>query len=342
MIQTLLKAQQNQQIDLEVHVLEESRPPLNDPLFSKCDLPVIRWYGGRRWQFALGLLTAGPDLMLMDHVGLARLSGLLPAMFNRPYALLIHGVEIWNNHRKDYHRSAKKASLLIANSAYTANKSRSHYPDLPTIKVCWPGKDAVHSVHHGKSPTKVNPGPHALLMVGRLSAAQRHKGHDEMIAALPLVLKELPTAQLIVAGDGDDLERLKSRAAQINVLESVVFTGWVDENQLSFLYQRCAVFVMPSDGDGFGLVFLEAMMNKLPCVGLKSAAAAEILEDKVSGILVDREEPEVLARQLLSLLVDEQRRKAMGAAGFARYRELFTAQHFSDRFMSIINAQLAA
>jgi hypothetical protein len=138
---TLLGMNRKKLIKLEVNVLEDSGPPSNDELFKDDNLPVMRWYAGKRWKFALSLVTSRSDVQLLDHVGLGRLPGLVPWPLSQPYILLIHGVEIWNNNRADYHRTAMKASLLIANSTYTARKARAHYPDLPEIQVCWPGLD---------------------------------------------------------------------------------------------------------------------------------------------------------------------------------------------------------
>jgi len=109
---------------------------------------------------------------------------------------------------------------------------------------------------------------------------------------------------------------------------------------LQALYDHCALFVMPSDGDGFGLVFLEAMMHGLPGVGLAGSAAAEILEDGVSGMLVDREDTTGLADCLAGLLRDGPRRQALGQAGLERYTEWFTARRHAERFRTLLMDQL--
>jgi len=275
-------------------------------------------------------------VQLLDHVGLARLPGLVPLAAGRNFILLIHGVEIWNSDRADYLRSARKARLLIANSAYTAQKARNRYPDLPEIHVCWPGKDQAELKPENEDAALAGIGPHAMLIVGRLSAEQRHKGHDHLIEAMPLIVQTIPDAQLVIAGAGDDRDRLELKAKQLNVGDRVIFTGWLDEDQLNSLYSQCALFVMPSDGDGFGLVFLEAMMHRLPCVGLKESAAAEIFEDEKSGILVDREDRHGMANQLSNLLLDEARRKRLGNAAHDRHQSFFQERHYSARLQSVL------
>ena len=341
-LRTLFEMHHENSIRLEVHVLEGSGPQADDELFKNQHLPVIHWYAGNRWKFALGSLILKSDLQLFDHVGIARLAGLIPEPLGRPYILLIHGVEIWNSDRLDYLHTASKAVFLIANSEYTAQKVRTRYPDLPEIRVCWPGKDEVDPDSRGEFTTLETLGSHAMLIVGRLAAEQRHKGHDQLIEAMPLILKAVPDAQLVIAGAGDDRERLEAKARKLNMADQIVFTGWVDEAKLNRLYSQCALFVMPSEGDGFGIVFLEAMVHRLPCVGLRTGAAAEIFEDEESGILVGRDDLHDMAERLSCLLLDEPRRKQLGEAAYGRYQSLFQGRHYSARLQSILMDHLGS
>ena len=335
---TLLEMHHSRSIRLEVQVLEDAGPRPGDELFEETHLPAVRWYGGNRWRFALRQLMSKPDIQLFDHVGIARLSGLIPAFLRRQYILLIHGVEIWKTTRADYLRTARNATFLIANSEYTAQKARDRCAGLPEIRVCWPGKDAMTPMARDADPAHV--GPHAMLIVGRLSSEQRHKGHDQLLEAMPLILRQVPDVQLVIAGEGNDRERLEAKARESGIADSVVFTGWVDEARLSGLYSQCAVFVMPSDGDGFGLVFLEAMMHRMPCVGLRTGSAAEIFEDEKSGILVDRNDRRGMADRLSTLLLDKARRRRMGDAARARYLGRFQGKHYSASLRTVLTDQL--
>jgi phosphatidylinositol alpha-1,6-mannosyltransferase len=324
---------------LQVHVLADAAPAAGDPLFAE-NQDEIRWYAGRRGRFVAGLLQARPGLLLFDHVGLARLHGLVAPLLRRRYLAMIHSVEIWKSPRADYGRTAHRADLLIANSAYTARKARECYPNLPEIAVCWPGKDFESSGSVSRSADLAGIGPQAMLIVGRLDAAQRHKGHDHLLEAMPAVLARLPDAQLVVAGGGDDRARLEARARALGVAQAVVFTGRVSEPGLHELYRRAALFVMPSEGDGFGMVFLEAMMHGLPCVGLAGSAAEEILEGGSCGALVDRRDRAGMADVLAGLLVDESRRRQLGTAGHDRYLKYFTRAQYSQRLNAVLGQWL--
>ena len=155
-----------------------------------------------------------------------------------------------------------------------------------------------------------------------MASGERYKGHDQILEALPRV----PGARLVVAGDGDDRPRLEARAADLGCEERVTFTGFVSEATLAELYRRAAVFVMPSLGEGFGLVYLEAMRAGKPCVAARGSAADEVVADGETGFLVDRDDPEELASVLDRLLASPDLARRMGEAGRRRWREQFSLE----------------
>ena len=339
-ISSLLEMHYKKLIMLEIYVLNGGEATADDLWAEGAGSPSIRWFKGSRWRFSLAVAAARCDLRLFDHAGLARLQS-LSSLWRGRYVLMIHGVEMWRSGRSDYHRAARHAKALIANSNYTARRTREVCPGLPEISVCWPGMDRPETMERGMFGPDTEIGPNAMLIVGRLDAQQRHKGHDNLLEALPLILESVPDAQLVVAGDGDDLPRLKQRAQSLGIAQHVVFKGRVDGRALHALYQQCALFVMLSDGDGFGLVFLEAMMHRTPCVGLAGSAADEVFEHNVSGILTDRDDRNILAECLSELLKDKERLTAIGDAGYQRYTGMFTGEHHAKRFRALITQQMA-
>jgi phosphatidylinositol alpha-1,6-mannosyltransferase len=136
--------------------------------------------------------------------------------------------------------------------------------------------------------------------------------------------------RLVIAGDGDDRPRLEALAASLGLARQVLFTGFVSEATLAELYARAAVFVMPSRGEGFGLVYLEAMRAALPCVAACASAAAEIIADGETGLLVDPLAPDAIAAALGRLLASPELARAMGEAGRRRLELLFTPRRFRE------------
>ena len=178
-----------------------------------------------------------------------------------------------------------------------------------------------------------------LLIVGRMAAAERYKGHDQVIAALPRLQLQIPNARLVVAGDGDDRPRLAALAAGLGVADRVAFTGFLSEATLAEIYRRSAAFVMPSLGEGFGLVYLEAMRAGRPCVAARGSAAEEIVVDGVTGLLVRQDDPAELAAALAGLLARPEHARRLGEAGRRRWREELGADRFRARLAPLL-AQL--
>src|SRR5439155_7432923 len=96
----------------------------------------------------------------------------------------------------------------------------------------------------------------AVLMIGRLLRSEDYKGHREMIAAWPLVLRQIPEAELWIAGAGDLRRELEATVQTRGLGHCVRFFGQVSENKKQKLLAQCRCLAMPSRGEGFGLAYL--------------------------------------------------------------------------------------
>src|SRR5262249_34823734 len=128
---------------------------------------------------------------------------------------------------------------------------------------------------------------------------------DQLIAIMPSIVDRTPDAQLVVVGTGDDLERLKSLARESGAGKAVLFTGFASPELLACLYSRCRLFAMPSRGEGFGLVYLEAMRFAKPCIASTVDAGREVVADGETGLLVDPDNLEELRGAVERLLRDD-------------------------------------
>jgi phosphatidylinositol alpha-1,6-mannosyltransferase len=279
-----------------------------------------------------------------SHLRIARVQAFIPAPLRRPYAVFLHGIEAWRPLTRTERRVLEGATLLVANSAYTARRVAEAHPWIGPIAACPLALAPPGASARAEGPSAVcmerapRLGPHAVLVVARMSAAERYKGHDELLDAWPAVLSRVPDAQLVLVGEGDDVARLKARAARVTSPESVMFTGFVTDATLDTLYRRAAVFAMPSRDEGLGLVYLEAMAHGLPCIGSVHDAATEVIDDGVTGYLVDQSSGAQLADRIGTLLTDEAKRLQMGARGLARCQGHFTYDQFRGRLLSLVLA----
>jgi phosphatidylinositol alpha-1,6-mannosyltransferase len=177
------------------------------------------------------------------------------------------------------------------------------------------------------------------LIVARMSADERYKGHDELLDIWPELLARKPDARLVVAGDGTDRPRLELRAASLGLSHAVTFAGRVGDGELAALYEQCGFLVMPSRDEGFGLVFLEAMRAGKACVGA-NGAAEEIVRHGVTGLIVEPDKPDDLAAAVFTLFDQPATCARFGDAGRERFLSTFTAACFQARFARVLDRRL--
>jgi glycosyltransferase involved in cell wall biosynthesis len=199
-------------------------------------------------------------------------------------------------------------------------------------------EDAFEIVHYGIVPGPPPTDPPAeprLAVVGRLIPI---KAHDVLLAALTRVREELPEATLEIAGEGPLDAELRATVTRLGLRDAVSFLGRVAP--AAPVFERSAVVVVPSRGEGFGMVALEAMERGRAVVASDVGGLPEIVEDGVTGIVVPPDEPEVLAAALLGLLRDPARAAAMGAAGRDRALAAFSQGGCTDRMEELYRAAL--
>jgi phosphatidylinositol alpha-1,6-mannosyltransferase len=208
---------------------------------------------------------------------------------------------------------------VVAVSGYTAELAVGLGATPARLAVIPPGVDfnPLPSALRLRRPT--------VLTVSRI--ADRYKGHDVMVRALPLVRARVPDAQWVVVGDGPlraDIERL---AAEHGVAEAIRFCGAVDNAARDRWLSRAHVFAMPSrvsddrrTGEGFGIVYLEAGVHGLPVVAGRAGGALDAVVDGETGVLVDPTDHVQVAGALSDLLTNCERAARMGAAGRERAR----------------------
>jgi phosphatidylinositol alpha-1,6-mannosyltransferase len=276
--------------------------------------------------------------VLFTHVGIARAQLRVPRHFRRPYGVLLHGIEAWSATLDAERREAlRQARLRIAISPHTARRVAAAHPDLPALETCLlallPDEEQPDRV---PADVRVDYGPHAVVIVGRMSSTERYKGHDQLVLAWPRVLAEIPNASLVMVGRGDDVERLRAKAAALGLGRSVHFTGFLPDAAVRAVLRNAAVFAMPSRGEGFGLVYLQAMRAGIPCLGSRDDAAADVIVDGETGLLVPRQDPDAISGAVVRLLTDETMRRRLGAAGRRRFDSLFTYPRFRARLAGIL------
>ena len=311
----------------------------------------VSGYAGSKIQFALAALRAAgrkPNLVIALHPHLAPVVWAM-SMRSPQFRSLIftHGVEVWQPLGWPRGAALRRADLIVAPSADTVQRliSEQGIPPGKIQRLPW-GLDPDFEARLAPAvPPSPPPGfPSAgriVLTVGRWDPAERYKGADTLIAALPRVLKSAPEASLVLVGDGDDRPRLEQLARDLGVSEHAHFLHGLTPEQLFACYANCDVFALPSRGEGFGLVFLEAMACAKPVIGGAHGGIPDIVEDGVTGLLVPHGDVERLAQALEFLFNDPGRAREMGARGRDRVENEFSFAQFQSRLTQILDKILA-
>jgi phosphatidylinositol alpha-1,6-mannosyltransferase len=179
-----------------------------------------------------------------------------------------------------------------------------------------------------------------ILTVGRLDSGERYKGTDELLVALSRLRTSFPDTHLAVVGRGSDLPRLRQLASNLDVSEFVHFFGGLSREALAACYARSEIFALPSTGEGFGLVFLEAMAFGKPLVAVAAGGSTDLVHDGINGLLVAPRDPVELTAALSRLLNESELRFALGSCGIERVRRLHRFEVFVSDLNQIISARL--
>lgn len=341
-----------------------TRTPLDLEVFSYIDGPehfpaemaggrAVRWHGAERrrkwfaWQLSRRLAAVRPDLVLFTHVSLAPLDELAHRLApGARGAILAHGTEVWHPLKGRVKRFLPRVDAFVAPSEFTAQKLAEIHGISPArISVVPHGLDPDWMQAASRSPGSRPNSPQRtgplLLSVTRLSHADREgKGIDLVLQALPKVVAQCPGVRYRVVGGGADLPRLAEMVRKLGLEGRTELPGARRDDALRQAYAQADLFVLPTQVEGFGVVFLEAMYHGLPVVAVRASATPEVVEDGVTGLLVAPGNAQELASALVALLSDPERRQAMGEAGRSRVERIYRFEHFTARWERWLAGQL--
>lgn len=295
-------------------------------------------YEGSRWRFMRDMLRRNrqADVVIAGHINLAPAVHLLKIRNPKLRVIVLaHGIEVWRPPGRLKRRLLKIADRIIAVSAFTRNKLMD-IQDLPADKIavlpnCF---DPLYRFPRSFSKPaylleryQVSAGQPVLFTLCRLSASEAYKGYDKVIQCLPYLLKDYPGLLYIIGGRYDPAEkqRLDQLIQLLHLEQHVLLTGFIPDTAVSDHYHLSDVFVMPSTGEGFGLVFLEALAHGIPVVAGNADGSAEALLDGRLGLLVDPGDPAAIAEAIRQSLLQPgdpaERQQAVKAAfNYSEYK----------------------
>jgi|PersoiStandDraft_1058852.scaffolds.fasta_scaffold07548_3 glycogen(starch) synthase len=239
-------------------------------------------------------------------------AGLAAEVSGRPWVAHVHSTEhdrtggrgdpfVFETEREGVTRAAR----VVAVSRYTAGWVARIYGVGPDrLRVVY---NAIDS-EPGDDPSSPGREP-MVLYAGRLTF---QKGPDHLLAAAEIVLRHRPDVRFVLAGIGDMLPGLLDRVAELGLGTRILFTGFLEPEDLVSLYRRADVYVLPSVSEPFGLTVLEALRHGVPVIVSREAGVAEVVHH---ALKVDFWDSRELAAKILSLLSSSTLREEMVERG---------------------------
>jgi glycosyltransferase involved in cell wall biosynthesis len=292
-----------------------------------------------------------PDLIICTHLALGPVGWLVAKLARRPYWIVVHGIEAWAVLPGWKRGALHQADRLIVTSAFSREQVvKRHQIDeerMASLPCTLDGTLLSVKPAEAGACARIPAGQRLIMTVARMAAGERYKGHDVVLQALPTVLANVPNLTYVVVGEGDDRPRLERLAQELGLTKHVVFTGEVSDSELAALYHRSEVFLLPArtvidkfhpKGEGFGIVYLEAMAFGKPVIGPNYGAPVELIQNGRTGLQVDPEDPASVAAALLSLLTRPDWAREMGKAGSEWVRQHYFYGSFRERLREILAA----
>jgi phosphatidyl-myo-inositol dimannoside synthase len=259
---------------------------------------------------AMGIIKKNPkfNLIICGHINLIPIAYICSRVTRAPLILIIYGIDAWQPTSSFLiNRLVGQINAFVAISDYTKCRflNWSKLERIPSFIL----PPCVEIDHYGPGPKnnelldryglkdKVT-----LMTLGRLDSFERAKGFDAVMEILPQIKKEIPNIVYLIVGDGKDRNRLEKKAKILRIADCVVFAGHISESEKADHYRLADVYVMPSQGEGFGIVFLEALACGVPVIASKLDGSCEAVKYGELGMLVNPADSSELKQAVFSAL----------------------------------------
>ena len=267
-----------------------------------------------------------PEILWCGHLNYAPLCAWLARRSNAQLWVQVHGIEAWSAPSRPLASALKQAALVTCVSRYSRERLLAlNNLDPQRVRVLpdtFRAPAAIATREVARTALGIALNAKVLLAVGRMAAEEAYKGHDRVIALLPELKQRFPDVLFAIAGSGSDAARLRALADQLSVSDRVLWLGRLEDSGLANAYSACDLFVLPSVGEGFGIVYLEAMAHGRVAIGLNEDGSADPLSVNPGGVMSDRAGLlNVLTQQLAQLPpvgICEAVAERFGSAVFAR------------------------
>lgn len=299
---------------------------LNDKTTSE-----VSGYSRNKLRYVAGMLLKvlfnKYDVLLIGHINLISLSLVRILRPKMKVVMIMHGVEVWD-HNPKVPKWVSRIDDFWAVSNYTKNRFAELY-QLPveSITRIWNTLPKDWDL-----PTEEPSYKPYFLSVTRLDKNEGYKGVDKTLAAVAQLSDMLAQKgfkyKLLVSGN--DVDRHKEMVEEFGIGHLVKFEQQISDEELKNLYRDCSFFVLPSTGEGFGIVFLESMMYKKATIGCFDCGTEDVIDHEKTGFLIEQNTA-IIAEKIAYLIDNPDANKAMGEQGFEKLKNEYVFSTFKEK-----------
>jgi glycosyltransferase involved in cell wall biosynthesis len=308
-------------------------------------------FSGKRIRFVIQnvLQLLRVDELIIGHLNLAVIGVLYKLIRpSKKLTVICHGMEVFEPVSGLKKKLLQKADHILAVSSFTKNKL-VEVQQLPAEKISiFPNtldphfqlpadfsKPAFLKERYGiKEKEKV------IFTLTRLNSEEGYKGYDKVISILPQLIKNGLSFKYILAGKADEAEkkRMQELITANGLQEYVLMPGFIADEEVTAHYLLADVFVMPSKGEGFGIVFLEAMACGLPVIAGNKDGSVDALKKGELGTLIDPDDMSEIEEAITCHFTEQKNKIVLQNAMLQEYG----FDHYKKRVQNILSLQYIA
>lgn len=306
----------------------------------------FRGFGIRKLSFIRAMVATGikNDVVMLSHINLLLIGWMIKKISPKTKIILLaHGIEVWYKLNARTRMMLKACDHIIAVSQFTKkrieedhgfdtkkcsvlNNCLDPYLPLPSVK----NKRDTLLKKYGFSDTDC-----ILMTLTRMSSKERYKGYDKVIEAIAELKNKSANIKYLVAGSYDKQEKefLDKLISRLNLQDNIVLAGFIKDEELENHFAMSDIYVMPSQKEGFGIVFIEAMYYGLPVIAGNMDGSVDALLSGQLGQLVNPNSTHEVAAGINNILQDKK--------AFMPNRDLlekhFGYEAYKQKLQSILN-----
>jgi glycosyltransferase involved in cell wall biosynthesis len=306
----------------------------------------FRGFKNNPFLFGLSVIwnSFSSNVMVISHLNLS-LFALIAKLLNPRLTIILqlHGIEAWANLSGVQERLLNQSYKILAVSKFTRNTVLNKYPKLENKIIVFNNSlDGIAKYQFNeelrnkfRSKLNIDDNQKLIITIGRLLNSEAYKGYDKTIEAIASLKNKSVVFHIIGKSEEIEKERIQKLIIENNLQTQVKLIGFVNDDELISYYQAADLFVMPSKGEGFGLVFIDAMANGLRVIGGNADGSLDAISNFSESYLVNPDDVNEIANSITIALntewnIDDKNKLSQNC------KELFSAEKFELKIAQLL------